>query len=68
MTAITHLLSVSIVYRYVIGIGEKLTLFEKGWLRNKSSIIHSGEGFVRSIKWRRNFIAWANSQGEVRLQ
>ena len=26
-------------------------------------MIHSGEGFVRSIKWRRNFIAWANSQG-----
>ncbi|XP_065665250.1 vacuolar protein sorting-associated protein 41 homolog isoform X2 [Hydra vulgaris] len=49
--------------QYVIGVGEKLTLFEKGWMRNKSVILHSGEGFVRSIKWKNNFIAWANSEG-----
>lgn len=49
--------------QYVIGIGEKLTLFEKTWLRNKSTVLHVGEGYVRSIKWRKNFIAWANSQG-----
>jgi len=49
--------------QYVIGIGEKLTLFEKGWLRNKSTLLHSGEGFVRSVSWRKQFIAWANSQG-----
>ena len=53
--------------QYVIGVGEKLTLFEKGWLRNKSTVIHSGEGFVRSIKWKGNFIAWANSQVSLSL-
>ena len=50
------------IKQYVIGVGEKLTLYEKGWLRNKSTILHVGEGYVRSIQWRRNFIAWANTQ------
>lgn len=48
--------------QYVIGYGEKLTLFEKGWLRSKSTLLHAGEGFVRAISWRKKFIAWANSK------
>lgn len=49
--------------QYAIGVGEKLTLYEKGWLRNKSTILHAGVGYVHSIKWRGKFIAWAHAQG-----
>jgi len=39
-----------------------LTLYKKEWLRNKSTIIHAGVGYVHSIQWKGNFIAWAHAQ------
>ena len=39
----------------------QLVLNEKGFLsRNKTYTLHQGEGPIRSIKWRSQFIAWAN--------
>ena len=49
--------------QYVIGVGEKMLLYEKGWLRNKSTILHSGTGYIRTMKWKGDFLAWADSQG-----
>ena len=48
--------------QYVIGVGEKLKLFEKGWLKTKSTVLHAGVGYVHSVQWRANFIAWAHAQ------
>ncbi|RMX42402.1 hypothetical protein pdam_00004865, partial [Pocillopora damicornis] len=44
---------------YVTG-GTKLILTERGWFRNKSSILHEGEGNIRTIKWKASLIAWAD--------
>ncbi|XP_066028938.1 LOW QUALITY PROTEIN: vacuolar protein sorting-associated protein 41 homolog [Pocillopora verrucosa] len=30
------------------------------WFRNKSSILHEGEGNIRTIKWKASLIAWAD--------
>jgi len=49
--------------QYVVGVGEKMLLYEKGWLRNKSAVLHCGTGYIRSIKWKGEFLAWADSQG-----
>ena len=49
--------------KYVIGGADQLILYEKGFFKIKSSVIHEGEGPVRVIKWRGNFIAWANDFG-----
>eukprot|EP00794_Sanderia_malayensis_P011371 gene11371-12556_t len=50
--------------QYVIGVGEKLLLYEKGFfLRNKSTILFTGEGFIRTMKWKGNLLAWADSEG-----
>lgn len=49
--------------QYVLGGADQLILYEKGFFRNKSTVIHAGEGPVRVIKWRGNFIAWANDFG-----
>ncbi|XP_077978241.1 vacuolar protein sorting-associated protein 41 homolog [Glandiceps talaboti] len=49
--------------QYVTG-GTKLVLSERGWLnRLKTTILHQGEGQIRTIKWRSHFIAWANDLG-----
>ncbi|XP_033100786.1 vacuolar protein sorting-associated protein 41 homolog [Anneissia japonica] len=49
--------------RYVTG-GDKLLLHEKGLFnRNKSTVIHDGEGQIRNIQWRSCFIAWSNELG-----
>ncbi|XP_071956402.1 vacuolar protein sorting-associated protein 41 homolog [Antedon mediterranea] len=49
--------------RYVTG-GDKLLLHEKGLFnRNKSTVIHEGEGQIRNIQWRSCFIAWSNELG-----
>lgn len=41
-----------------------LILFERGWLgRSKTTVLHTGEGFVRNIKWRGNLVAWSNDWG-----
>eukprot|EP01028_Stygiella_incarcerata_P005684 TRINITY_DN236_c1_g2_i1.p1 TRINITY_DN236_c1_g2~~TRINITY_DN236_c1_g2_i1.p1 ORF type:complete len:1216 (-),score=394.06 TRINITY_DN236_c1_g2_i1:274-3921(-) len=41
----------------------KLTLHSKGWFSTKENIIHSGEGTIYAIKWHKEYIAWANSEG-----
>ncbi|XP_030887512.1 vacuolar protein sorting-associated protein 41 homolog [Leptonychotes weddellii] len=42
----------------------KLLLFERSWMsRWKSSVLHEGEGNIRSVKWRGHLIAWANNMG-----
>jgi hypothetical protein len=39
----------------------QLVLNERGFLsRHKTHVIHQGEGPVRDIKWKSDFIAWAN--------
>ncbi|XP_071478787.1 vacuolar protein sorting-associated protein 41 homolog [Diadema antillarum] len=43
---------------------DRLVLHEKGFLgRSKSTILHHGEGPIRSIKWRASLVAWANDLG-----
>ena len=49
--------------QYVVGVGEKMLLYEKGWLRSKSTVLHSGAGYIRTMKWKGDFLAWADSQG-----
>ncbi|KAK7109649.1 hypothetical protein V1264_013653 [Littorina saxatilis] len=50
--------------QFVIG-EEKLVLNEKSGLfrSNKTTTIHQGEGPVRNINWRGEFLAWANNMG-----
>ncbi|XP_069586361.1 vacuolar protein sorting-associated protein 41 homolog isoform X2 [Ranitomeya imitator] len=49
--------------QFVTG-GKKLILYERTWLnRWKTTILHEGEGTITNIKWRGNFIAWANNMG-----
>ncbi|RKO93321.1 hypothetical protein BDK51DRAFT_11338, partial [Blyttiomyces helicus] len=45
------------------GMAELLLLSGKGWFGNKDIVIHSGEGPVYAVRWRGNFIAWANEAG-----
>jgi hypothetical protein len=45
------------------GMAEQLIMNEKGWLGSKDVILHANEGPVYAIKWRNNFIAWANDTG-----
>ncbi|KAL8579065.1 hypothetical protein ACOMHN_036004 [Nucella lapillus] len=49
---------------FVIG-EEKLVLNEKSGIfrSNKTTTIHSGEGPIRNLKWRGEFLAWANNIG-----
>lgn len=42
------------------GMAGNLILQEKGWMGYKEQILHSGEGPIWAIEWRRNLIAWAN--------
>jgi hypothetical protein len=43
---------------------EQLIMSEKGWLGNKKDVVlHANEGPIYAIKWRNNFIAWANDTG-----
>lgn len=35
--------------------------------RWKSSVLHEGEGNIRSVKWRGHLIAWANNMVKARL-
>ncbi|XP_038045222.1 LOW QUALITY PROTEIN: vacuolar protein sorting-associated protein 41 homolog [Patiria miniata] len=49
--------------QFVTG-SDKLTLHERGFFnRSKSTILHAGEGPIRTIKWRGCFVAWANDLG-----
>ncbi len=47
------------------GLAENLVLNTKGgWFSgNKDYVLHKGEGPIMAIKWRSNFIAWANNVG-----
>ncbi|KAM3580631.1 Vacuolar protein sorting-associated protein 41 [Umbelopsis sp. WA50703] len=45
------------------GMAEQLIMNEKGWLGHKDVVLHANEGPIYSIKWRGNFIAWANDTG-----
>jgi len=43
---------------------ERLMMSEKLWMRrNKQTVLHQGEGLIRSIKWQGNLIAWSNDNG-----
>ncbi|KAJ3308452.1 Vacuolar protein sorting-associated protein 41 [Blyttiomyces sp. JEL0837] len=42
------------------GTGEELIMSGKGWFGTKDVVIHSGEGPIYTVKWRMNYIAWAN--------
>ncbi len=42
------------------GMSGNLVLHEKGWLGNKETTLHSGEGPIWAVEWRHNLIAWAN--------
>ncbi|KAI7904801.1 uncharacterized protein BX663DRAFT_503574 [Cokeromyces recurvatus] len=46
------------------GMAEQLILSEKSWLLgHKDVVLHAGEGPIYAIRWRNNFIAWANDTG-----
>ena len=39
----------------------QLILHEKGFFsRHKTTVLHSGEGPIREIQWKGDFIAWSN--------
>ncbi|XP_033639458.1 vacuolar protein sorting-associated protein 41 homolog isoform X2 [Asterias rubens] len=49
--------------QFVTG-SDKLTLHERGFFnRSKSTILHQGEGPIRTVKWKGCFVAWANDLG-----
>lgn len=45
------------------GSAGSLILHEKGWLGPKDVTLHSGEGPIGTVRWRRNHIAWSNDRG-----
>ncbi|KAF9282310.1 Vacuolar protein sorting-associated protein 41 [Mortierella alpina] len=45
------------------GMAGQLILNEKGWLGNRDTVLHSGEGPIYAIKWCGNLIAWSNDLG-----
>lgn len=46
------------------GLSGELILNEKGWFGSQTKkVLHAGEGPIQTIKWRGNFIAWANDLG-----
>lgn len=42
------------------GMAGNLTMYEKGWLGYKETVLHSGEGPIWTARWRGTLIAWAN--------
>lgn len=42
------------------GLAGNLTLYEKGWLGHKETVLHSSEGPIWQVRWRGRLIAWAN--------
>ncbi|KAK3103437.1 hypothetical protein FSP39_019243 [Pinctada imbricata] len=50
--------------RHFVTGDDKLILNERGFLnRHKTILLHQGEGPVREIQWKSDFIAWANDLG-----
>lgn len=45
------------------GLAGNLILHEKGWLGNKETVLHSGEGPIWSTDWKSNLVVWANDAG-----
>lgn len=45
------------------GIAGQLILNKKGWIIDKESTIHEGEGPVHVIRWKDGLVAWANDWG-----
>ncbi|GAB9468356.1 Vacuolar protein sorting-associated protein 41 [Globisporangium polare] len=45
------------------GIAGQLILNKKGWIIDKESTIHEGEGPVHAIRWKDGLVAWANDWG-----
>lgn len=45
------------------GTAEQLILSGKGWFGNRDSVLFANEGRVSTIKWRNDYIAWANDIG-----
>ena len=42
------------------GMAGTLVMHEKGWLGNKQTTLHAGEGPIWQARWRGSLIAWAN--------
>jgi len=45
------------------GTAEQLILSGKGWFGNKDNVLFANEGRVSTIKWKNDYIAWANDTG-----
>ncbi|KDO20419.1 hypothetical protein SPRG_14357 [Saprolegnia parasitica CBS 223.65] len=45
------------------GIAGQLILNKKGWIIDKETTVHEGEGPVHSIRYHENLLAWANDWG-----
>lgn len=45
------------------GVAGQLILNRKGWIIDKESTVHEGEGPVHAIRWRAGLVAWANDWG-----
>ncbi|KAF8396489.1 hypothetical protein HHK36_018112 [Tetracentron sinense] len=45
------------------GLAGHLYLNSKKWLGYRDQVLHSGEGPIHAVKWRKNLIAWANDAG-----
>jgi len=35
----------------------------QGWLGNRDSVLHSGEGSISIARWAGKLVAWANDKG-----
>ncbi|CAH0494138.1 unnamed protein product [Peronospora farinosa] len=45
------------------GVGGQLIINKKGWIIDKESTVHEGEGPVQQIRWKDGLVAWANDWG-----
>lgn len=45
------------------GVGGQLIINKKGWIIDKESTVHEGEGPVQLIRWKEGLVAWANDWG-----
>lgn len=45
------------------GIAGQLILNKKGWIIDKETTVHEGEGPVHAIRWKDGLVAWANDWG-----
>lgn len=59
-----QLLNISIVQRFLVLGDDKLTLYERTFLGSlRQTVLCESEGFVRSMSWNGNFIAWSSNVG-----